>query len=291
MNKIISILIAVLVLTACGSKDKEPVWTSQVESRLFHVSTSTGGKIVLLRVEEGEAVQAGDTLAVLDTRELEYNMEQLQAGLRELDAQEAIYHTQIATAEEDLAYVATRQGRNEKLFEASVIPRQNLEDGQILQTKARNLLKSTRQSLKVLEAKRASLAAQQKILRKKLTDCVVLSPASGTLETLFYSAGEVLPPLGQLAELSDLSAPEISIYVSEEWLSKLKIGSKFNLRARGFSQNIPAEVIRISNRAEFTPKTALTPDNRNVMVYGIRLRAQNDSGILKDGMPVDVSLP
>ena len=290
MNKIICILMTVALLTACAKKAKEPVWTSQVEARQFHVSTQTGGKIISLKVKEGDAVQAGDTLAVLDARELEYSVEQLQAGLRELNAQEAIYRTQIASAEDDLAYVEARQGRNEKLFEASVIPRQNLEDGQNLEAKARNLLKSTRQSLSVLDAKRASLAAQQKILQKKLADCVVISPASGTVETLFYSEGEVLPPLGQLAELSDLDDPEISIYVSEEWLARLKVGALFKLRAQGYRNPLDAELIRISNRAEFTPKTALTPDNRNVMVYALRLRVNNREGILKDGMPVDVSL-
>jgi HlyD family secretion protein len=261
-----------------------------VEARQFHVSTKPAEN----HLAQGERGRRGsrlaDTLAVLDARELEYGMEQLQAGLRELNAQEAIYRTQIATAEEDLAYVEARQGRNEKLFEASVIPRQNLEDGQNLEAKARNLLKSTRQSLSVLDAKRASLAAQQKVLQKKLADCVVTSQASGTVETLFYSEGEVLPPLGQLAELSDLDDPEISIYVSEEWLARLKVGALFKLRAQGYRYPLDAELIRISNRAEFTPKTALTPDNRNVMVYALRLRVNNREGILKDGMPVDVSL-
>lgn len=290
MKKVVYILLISMALVSCARREKEAVWTSLVEASTFHVSTQMGGKIISLMVKEGDAVQAGDTLAVLDSRELEYGLEQLNAGLQELKAQEAIYQTQISTAEEDLAYVDARQNRNEKLYEAAVIPRQNLEDGQILQAKAQNQLKATRQSLSVLDAKRASLQAQQKTLEKKLVDCVVLSPASGTVETLFYNEGEVLPPLGKLAELSDISDPEISIYVGEEWLAKLKVGTKFKLRTRGSSQPLDAELIRISNRAEFTPKTALTPDNRNVMVYAARLRVHNENGILKDGMPVDISL-
>jgi len=291
MKKIITILAVIAAIGACARKQNDSTWTSQMEASTYHVSTQTGGKIISLKVKEGDTVAAGDTLAVLDARELQYTMEQLLAGLQELKAQEGIYRTQIAAAEEDLAYVETRQGRNEKLFEASVIPRQNLEDGQIQQTRARNQLKSARQSLSVLDAKRASLEAQEKTVRKKLADTVVTSPAAGTVETLYYSEGEVLPPLGQLAELSDIRHPEASIYVSEEWLPRLKTGTKFHLRVRGYTHPLTAELIRISNRAEFTPKTVLTPDNRSVMVYAVRLQADNANGILKDGMPVDISLP
>ncbi len=291
MKKIIIVLALIVTLSACSPRQEKASWTSQMEASIYKVSTQTGGKILSLRVKEGDTVNAGDTLAVLDARELQYNLEQLLAGLQEINAQEAIFRTQISAAEEDLAYVDTRQGRNERLYEAAVIPRQNLEDGQIQQTRAQNLLRTARQNLTVLDAKRASLQAQQKILQKKLVDTIITSPADGVVETLYYSEGELMPPLGQLAELSDITSPEANIYVSEEWLPRLKPGTKFQIRVQGQAQALSAELIRISNRAEFTPKTVLTPDNRSIMVYAVRLRAENPDGILKDGMPVDISLP
>jgi HlyD family secretion protein len=101
----------------------------------------------------------------------------------------------------------------------------------------------------------------------------------------------MLPAMTQLAEIVATQSMEANIYVSEELLAALKPGMPLKLKVNGYTNDIPAEIIRISNKAEFTPKTVLTPDNRSVMVYAIRLRAENPEGILKDGMPVDVYLP
>ncbi len=291
MKKVFIIPILAVILFSCARQNDTNSWTSQVEATLYNASTTTGGRVMKLLVKEGDAVETGDTLAILDTRELQYTMEQLQAGLLELQAQEAIYRTQIGSAEDDLAYVDKRSSRSERLYEAEVISRQSYEDVEISKTKAQNQLKAAQQGLDLLAAKRKSLDAQKKTVQKKLADGIVTSPATGTVETLFFSEGELLPPLGQLTEISDIRYPELSIYVSEAWLPRLKTGMKFNLKAQGYPEKMTAELIRISNKAEFTPKTVLTPDNRSVMVYAVRLRVDNDKGILKDGMPVDISLP
>ena len=291
VKKLLILIAVVGAITACHRTDQNSGWTSVIEADINRVSVLSGGKIMQLNVKEGDLVSKGDTLALLDSREIHYSLEQLQATLAELQAQEALIETQISLAEKDLGYQNRREDRSERLFEASVIPLQNLEDSQLIKGKAELQLKAARQNLGLVEAKKAALEAQKKTLNKKLGDCVVTSPFSGTLETLFYNAGETIPPLGQLAEISNLEAPETSIYVSEEWLAKLKPGMAMKLKMAGSVKPILATIIRISNKAEFTPKTVLTPDNRSVMVYAVRLRAANPEGVLKDGMPVDISLP
>ena len=47
-------------------------------------------------------------------------------------------------------------------------------------------------------------------------------------------------------------------------------------------------VAHINSEAEFTPKNILTPDNRNSMVYGVKISIQNRDNLLKVGQPVDV---
>jgi len=291
MNKYFMLILAVLLLTGCHKQAEKPVWTSVMEADTFKAAAQSGGKITALLVKEGDPVAKGDTLAILDARELQYSLEQLQGSLGEINAQETVFRTQIEAAEQDLAYQSKRLNRSERLFDAAVIPLQNLEDGQLIHNKAELQVKSANENLKLLDAKRKTLAAQQKIIAKKLNDCIITSPASGRVETLYYKEGEVLPPLGQLAEICDTRDPETNIYVAEEWLAKLKPEMEFRLKAQGDSRPISARVIKISNKAEFTPKTVLTPDNRSVMVYAVRLRADNTAGILKDGMPVDVTLP
>jgi len=284
-------LLLLLVFAACARHKETEKWTGTLEGKQIKVNALLGGSIIKLNVDEGDSVEAGDTLAVLDTRELSYQLEQLQATRQELAAQANLFNTQISQAEKDLAYQQTRQNRSRNLFQADAIARQNMEDAEQVGTKAESQLTAARQNLEVIAAKRKQLDAQEKTLRKKQNDGIILSPAAGTVSSLYYNAGEVIPPLGQLLDLLDNRQMEISVYVSESYLSRIKPGSEVRLYLGGNSQPYPAKVIHISNKAEFTPKTVLTPGNRSMMVYAVRLQADNPDGIMKDGMPADITFP
>lgn len=291
MKRLSYVIIVLLLFAGCQRAEKEPGWTSVMEAEINRVSVVGGGMIMELMVNEGDEVAVGEILALLDSRELSYNLEQLNASLAELKAQEALAKTQVSIAEKELEYQTRRDSRNEKLYEAEAIPLQNLEDSQLIQNKSALQLQSARQNLSVIGAKQAALEAQKKVMQKKLADTVVMSPFAGRVERLFYNAGETVAPFGQILEISNLQNMETNIYVSEEWLAKLKPGTQMKLKTSGGGQELAAEIIRISNQAEFTPKSVLTPDNRSVMVYAVRLRVENPDGILKDGMPVDIYLP
>jgi HlyD family secretion protein len=291
MRHLLLALLVGMLLPGCGRRAEQQKWTTTVEGIGVRVSVSLGGRIDKLFVQEGDQVSAGDTLAILDLKELKYQLEQLAAGRNELNAQESLFNTQIAQAQSDLDYQARRQQRAQNLFEADVIPRQNLEDSEILSAKAATQLKAAQQNLGLVAAKREQLAAQEKILRNKLADGVITAPSPGQVNILYYRQGEIIPPLGQLAQLIDTSEVELSIYVDESMLGKLKPGMPATVEVGGRAEKYPARITWISSQAEFTPKTVLTPENRSVMVYAVRLRADNPGGILKDGMPADVILP
>jgi HlyD family secretion protein len=70
----------------------------------------------------------------------------------------------------------------------------------------------------------------------------------------------------------------------------VRIGQRAEIRVDGSDTTLPAGVVWISDRAEFTPKTILTQETRTAMVYAVKIAADNASGILKVGMPVTVLL-
>lgn len=291
MKKYLLPLLLLLLAAACSRHQEPAKWTGTLEGKQFKVNALLGGSISQLLVDEGDSVEAGDTLAVVDTRELGYQLEQLKAAREELNAQENLYKTQISQAEKDLSYQQTRQNRSRNLFQADAIARQNMEDAEQVGTKAESQVTAARQNLAVIAAKRKQLDAQEKTLRKKLGDGIILSPAAGTVSSLYYNAGEVIPPLGQLLDLLNNRQMEISVYISEDYLSRIKVGMPAKISIGGSTQTYQAKVIRISNKAEFTPKTVLTPGNRSMMVYAVRLKADNPEGAMKDGMPADVVFP
>lgn len=291
MKRMTLLLVLLLALAACGKKDEEQIWTTMMEADLYRVSAQMGGRISKIYVAEGDEVKAGDLIAQLDDQDLRFSMEQLRASLQELEAQKQVVNTQINLAETDLEYQNRRQGRAESLFEEEVIPLQNLEDGELMQSKAALQHESAQKNLRLVEAKRGALLAQMKSVQKKIDDSVITTAFTGRVEHLYFDEGEMLPNMGQLAEILNIQSLEANIYVSEEYLAQLKPGMQVKLKIYGRPQALEGQIIRISNKAEFTPKTVLTPDNRSIMVYAVRIKAENPDGILKDGMPVDVVLP
>jgi len=290
MKNIVIFAMLILGLSACQPKEEQRGWTTVMEAEISQVSALSGGRIDSILVAEGDEVRAGDIIARLDDKELRFNLEQLQASIRELAAQKELYQSQIDLAKADLQYQNSKQSRNESLYNEDYIPRQQFEDGEILRKKAELQHESAGKNLRVVEAKREALEAQIKSVLKKIDDCVIKSAFSGRVEKLYFNEGEMLPNMGQLAEIINSEQMEANIYVSEDYLSVIKPGQSVKLKVSGYRNTLPATLIRISNRAEFTPKTVLTPDNRSVMAYAVRLRVENPDGILKDGMPVDVYL-
>lgn len=291
MKPTLVFILVLLSLAGCQSKQEQQVWTTVMEAEIYKISALSGGQIKQILVSEGQEIESGTLVAKLDDQQFRFNREQLQASLLELEAQNDLYQSQIALAAADLEYQSSRQQRNEKLYEEEMIARQQFEDGEIIKKKAELQHESARKNLALVKAKQASLQAQLKSVQKQIDDCVIVSSFSGRVESVFYDEGEMLPAMAQLAEIVNTKSMEANIYVNEERLATLKPGMRVKLRVNGYKNELTAQITRISNKAEFTPKTVLTPDNRTVMVYAVRLRTGNTQGILKDGMPVDVYLP
>ena len=291
MRRLLFTLILALALFSCAREESGERWTTVMEATSFRISALLGGRISKIYVTEGEEIESGAKIAELDAQELQFSLEQQMAALQELAVQEELFLTQIEIASADLEYQSRRQGRSERLYEEEVIPLQNLEDGQLLKSKAELQYQAAQKNLRLAEARKASILAQIKTLKKRIEDSTIISEFSGRIEHLYFDEGEMLPNMGQLAEVLDTKSLEANIYVNEEYLALFKPGMRLMLAVSGHADRLEARVIKISNKAEFTPKTVLTPDNRSVMVYAIRLRAENPQGILKDGMPVDVYLP
>ncbi|HRY83823.1 MAG TPA: HlyD family efflux transporter periplasmic adaptor subunit [Candidatus Cloacimonadota bacterium] len=291
MKPTLVFILVLLSLAGCQSKQEQQVWTTVMEAEIYKISALSGGQIKQILVSEGQEIESGTLVAKLDDQQFRFNREQLQASLLELEAQNDLYQSQIALAAADLEYQSSRQQRNEKLYEEEMIARQQFEDGEIIKKKAELQHESARKNLALVKAKQASLQAQLKSVQKQIDDCVIVSSFSGRVESVFYDEGEMLPAMAHLAEIVNTKSMEANIYVNEERLATLKPGMRVKLRVNGYKNELTAQITRISNKAEFTPKTVLTPDNRTVMVYAVRLRTGNTQGILKDGMPVDVYLP
>lgn len=283
-------LVGALVFAGCGKNSGGDSYTSVVEGTSVQVPALTGGEIKELRVDTGQEVQNGEVLAVVDTTELVFQKQQLEASLDELAIQLKIARSNVNQAEQTEQYVREKQQRIEELYNKNSAPRQTLDDLTNQLQQAQTALENARQSFQSLEARRRQVQAQLGVVNKKIKDAVIIAPTGGIISEKYFELGEAIPPLGPLVEIIEIQKVDVKIYISEKKLPQVKYGQEARVHVDGLDKNLTGEVSWVSPKAEFTPKTILTPETRTSLVYAVKVTIPNPEGILKHGMPVEVFL-
>jgi HlyD family secretion protein len=128
-------------------------------------------------------------------------------------------------------------------------------------------------------------------LQKKVNDCIVTAQAAGTITKKFVEQGELAGTGMALYRISNLSSMDITIYVSESDLPKVKLNQKAVINIDAFEKkSYEGRVTFISSTAEFTPKNIQTKDERTKLVFSVKVKVPNPDGTLKAGIPADVAI-
>jgi HlyD family secretion protein len=279
-----------LLILGCGNNSKSSTYTGVLEGKSVQVPALTGGKVVKLLVDTGEEVKEGAVLAVIDTTELVLQRIQLGATLEELAVQKEIAETNLKRSKADLEYVQQREGRMKMLYENQAMPKQNLDDLRNEMQRAQSAYEAARQQVRSLESRKKQIEAQAGMVEKRISDAVIIAPVEGLVSTLYYEVGEAVPPMQPVLELIHVSELEVKIYIPEKELPNVKHGQEVKIRVDGVKEELPGRVSWVSPKAEFTPKTILTPETRTSLVYAVKVTIPNPKRVLKHGMPAEVIL-
>lgn len=162
-------------------------------------------------------------------------------------------------------------------------------------TAAKAALKNARDSgtsadVKAAKARLAQARAAVKLAKLQLSYTSVKAPNAGVVTAVNANPGQNAAPSKTLVTLLDPNDLFVRIYVPETSIGNVKIGQKATITTDSASTAFPAAVSFVAAEAEFTPNTVQTKDQRTKLVYEVRITVSDDSGTLKAGMPVDVTL-
>ncbi len=290
-NRISMAVLLIAALTACnGDNTDDFVASAIVEGTAIKVSAQTGGLILSMSLAEGEDVQIGQTVAVIDTEKLAFQLEQIEAGLQEISVQRKIAQNTLSAAHTNFENVKKKYQRFQDLYKQNSASKQTLDGLETAYDNARSQLENAEQNLQIIESKEKGVNAQRKLLRRQIDDAVVNAPISGTLTTRFYEPGETVAPGLPVVEIIDLSRMWTKVYVSELMLPHVQVDGAATVKVDGSDQSLSGRIGWISSKAEFTPKNILTEESRTSLVYAVKVEIDNPNGILKHGMPVEVVL-
>ena len=125
----------------------------------------------------------------------------------------------------------------------------------------------------------------------RISDAKLYAPVSGTVLEKNLEPGEMAFPGTPVLILADLTRPWIKIYVPEKKIGLVKIGQKATIYVDSYpGKAFEGVVSSIANKAEFTPKTIQTREERVKMVFAVKITLKNPAGELKPGMPADAEI-
>lgn len=118
----------------------------------------------------------------------------------------------------------------------------------------------------------------------------VPAPVPGTILTKSIEPGELIQPGMAAFTIGQLDQLTIKVYVPENIYGQIKLGDSASVSVDSFpGETFSAEVIRIADQAEYTPRNVQTQEDRQTTVFEIELSVDDSSGKLKPGMPADVN--
>lgn len=298
--------------------------SGRIEGERIVAATKFPGRISKIMVREGDTIKAGASVAQLEDQQIAARVEQARQALNAVQAQLQAAESGLAIARREVplaqaaadATLAKAQAvevqaardaqRHRELFEHGSIEKRRLEQAELGWRVAQADVAAARQGssgaalgkdkvlakeqeLDALRAQRARAAGAVAEAESVSGDQLVTAPAGGVVVARLREPGEVIQAGSAIAEVADLDALHLKVYVPEAQIGKVKLGQPVRLYVDSQQGRVfEAQVSYIASRAEFTPKEVQTADERVKLVYAVKLAIKsNPEHRLTPGLPAD----
>ncbi len=298
-----------LLAAGCGGGDSGIIARGTVEMREYDVAPAAAARVVSVRVDEGDAVRVGDTLAVLTLADAGPQLAQqaarveaaraaladLRAGARSPEIARAA--AEVSAAEAEAIRTGRELERAERLMSEGVIARRELDNASAAAQVAAERRDAARASLRLLnagardqqvraaEAELRAAEAARSGTEERLDDLVLTAPVDGVVLSRNAEPGEVMAPGVSVVKVGDAAHPWVRAFVRQDQLAALQVGKRVRIAPEGWNGDAGGAVQSIDAEAQFTPRVALTADERSDLMFGVRI---NLDSALPAGVWVEV---
>ena len=318
MKRITIMAGVLLLLVACGNKEKEYDATGTFEATEVTVSAKSTGELQCFDVTEGQEIDQNVVVGTIDAyqlklqrQQLENTKEQLKANKKQLNATRGATNSkqldlekQVASMRQQIANAQRERQRYNELVNDGAVPRKQLDDinyqikvleKQLAATQEQ--IRSNNASLKEqsqgitaqmegIDAQQLTVESQKAQLDDQIANSDIKAPITGSVLEKYVERGEYVTVGKPLFKMADTQNMFIRAYVTSAQLKDIKVGQQVKVFAdygNGQKKSYDGTVTWISSRSEFTPKTILTDDERADLVYAVKIAFKND-GYVKIGM-------
>ena len=279
-----------LVLGACTSQEEQYDASGIFETTEVIVSAKGTGELQSFQVEEGQAVRQGEVLGWIDTLQLSLKDRQLAASLLATESKRLDEKRQVAHLRQQIENLQREKERFTTLLNAKATTAKQVDDIDYQIKVLQNQLVATKEQINSsnssLSRQSESIQAQRAQMEDQIRNAMISSPITGTVLTKYAEQGEFAVPGKALFKVADVSRMKLRAYITADQLTQLQIGQAVVVYAdRGTTdrKRYAGRVVWIADKAEFTPKTIQTRNERANLVYAVKIAVEND-GFIKRGM-------
>ena len=279
-----------LVLGACTSQEEQYDASGIFETTEVIVSAKGTGELQSFQVEEGQAVRQGEVLGWIDTLQLSLKDRQLAASLLATESKRLDEKRQVAHLRQQIENLQREKERFTTLLNAKATTAKQVADIDYQIKVLQNQLVATQEQINSsnssLSRQSESIQAQRAQMEDQIRNAMISSPITGTVLTKYAEQGEFAVPGKALFKVADVSQMKLRAYITADQLTQLQIGQAVAVYAdRGITdrKRYAGRVVWIADKAEFTPKTIQTRNERANLVYAVKIAVEND-GFIKRGM-------
>ena len=279
-----------LVLGACTSQEEQYDASGMFETTEVIVSAKGTGELQSFQVEEGQAVRQGEVLGWIDALQLSLKDRQLAASLLATESKRLDEKRQVAHLRQQIENLQREKERFTTLLNAKATTAKQVDDIDYQIKVLQNQLVATQEQINSsnssLSRQSESIQAQRAQMEDQIRNAMISSPITGTVLTKYAEQGEFAVPGKALFKVADVSQMKLRAYITADQLTQLQIGQAVAVYAdRGITdrKRYVGRVVWIADKAEFTPKTIQTRNERANLVYAVKIAVEND-GFIKRGM-------
>jgi HlyD family secretion protein len=293
---------------ACQGEKENFDASGSFEAEEVIVSAELSGQLVTFSVNEGDSLTKGQVIGAIDADYIALQKQQVEASIRSLSEKTMnvspavqLLQNQLAVQQSQLANLLQERARTERLVKADAATGKQLDDINAQIDIMRKQMTVTQQQIAVQKSNTGSqnrsilsegqpLQKQAAQLEEQLSKSKITNPINGIVTTKYAEQGEVTSPGKALYKIADMSVMTLRAYVTGVQLSEIKLNQPVKVyidKGEDDYKTYDGVITWISDKAEFTPKTIQTKEERANLVYAVKIKVKND-GYLKMGMYAEV---
>ena len=292
---IIFAVIAAFALSCSRNKTKHDA-SGTFEATEIIVSAEASGKVEVFNLKEGDRLNEGQQVGYIDSTQLYLKKMQLLAAQKAVVARRPDVAQQIAAIREQIDKAKLEKARVENLFKDGAATQKQVDDAdsqlRVLESTLAAQMNSLSTSVNSLDEESATFRIQIEQVNDYLVKCRIINPVEGKVLSKYTQEKEIVATGKPLYKIADTRTMFLRAYVVSGQLEKVAVGQDatvFVALSDGSSKSYPGKVTWISDKAEFTPKTIQTQDERQNLVYAVKIEVANTDGLIKIGTYGDVN--